>query len=107
MTIGEWLASRTPVPPPELLARLTTALGPALERDRAELWSACLGAAERMLVELLEGGCAGRERALDLLAVDALVTYAFEAACDDPGRLDARAQEAMTRVAALATHARS
>jgi hypothetical protein len=43
-----------------------------------------------------------REGALDLLAADACVTWAFEAAADDPSTLPARAQEAMQRIAEVA-----
>jgi hypothetical protein len=39
---------------------------------------------------------------LDLLTVDALVTYAFEAASEDIDSLAARAGAAMTRLAATA-----
>jgi hypothetical protein len=37
-----------------------------------------------------------------LLTVDALVTYAFEAASDDASSLAVRAEQAMTRLAAAA-----
>jgi hypothetical protein len=39
---------------------------------------------------------------LELLAADALVTYAFEAAADAPTLLSERARQAMMRIAALA-----
>ena len=42
-----------------------------------------------------------RAHALDLLTADALATYAFEAAADDPSTLSARADEAMRRFGAL------
>jgi hypothetical protein len=51
---------------------------------------------------LLGDGCLTRASALDLLAVDAIVTYAFEAAADEPGRLERRASDALARIAALA-----
>ena len=56
--------------------------------------------------ELLAIDCAMRDRALDLLAVDALVTYAFEAAAEHPESLAQRATTAMSSIAALA-HART
>ena len=62
----------------------------------------CLAAAEDLLRELLSRPSAGRESALDLLTVDALVTYAFEAASDDPDSLAERADQAMTRLVATA-----
>jgi hypothetical protein len=51
---------------------------------------------------LLADGRTGRECAPELLAADALVTYAFEAASDDSPRLAGRARDAMTRLARLA-----
>jgi len=61
-----------------------------------------LETAESMLADLIEHGCAHRERALDLLAVDALVTYAFEAAAESPSTLAERATSAMLAIARLA-----
>ncbi len=100
-TIGDWLLAVDPTPPPALAARLASALQPyAGERaDRAP--EACLDAGERLLDELLASGSTSRGSALDLLTVDALVTYAFQAAADAPERLEARAARAMARLAAL------
>jgi hypothetical protein len=61
----------------------------------------CLDAGERLLDALLNAGTTSRATALDLLAVDALITYAFQAAADDPARLEQRAAMAMARIAAL------
>ena len=63
---------------------------------------AVLSTAESLLAELLALECAGRDRALDLLAVDAMVTYAFEAAAEFPDTLSARATAAMVAIAKLA-----
>jgi len=54
------------------------------------------------LTELAARPSAGRESALDLLTVDALVTYAFEAAAGAPESLEATATAAMIRLAATA-----
>jgi len=54
------------------------------------------------MADMLRVGCLTRDSALDLLAVDALVTYAVEAAADDPDRLDARTEAALARIAELA-----
>jgi hypothetical protein len=62
----------------------------------------CIDAAEVLLAELLARPSAGRESALDLLAVDALVTYAFEAAASEPGKLESHATDAMSRFSAIA-----
>lgn len=72
----EWLDARTPAPPPELRARMAEALQPAQTRAGAlaEGALACLKAA------LDRGG--ERAAALDLLAADALLTYAMEAAAE-------------------------
>ncbi len=45
--------------------------------------------------------CSTRDSALDLLAADALVTYAFEAASESPLELAQRATDAMVRMAVL------
>ena len=62
---------------------------------------ALLDSSEAAMQRLLVDGCLTRESALDLLAVDALVTYAFEAAADDPAAIEQRAQRALARIAAL------
>lgn len=63
---------------------------------------ALLGSAEHAMTKLLGDGCLTRASALDLLAVDALITYAFEAAADDPDQLEERAEGALAMIAALA-----
>lgn len=61
-----------------------------------------LSAAEGLLDRLLQEGCSRRERAVDLLTVDALVTYAFEAAAEQPETVAERAKAAIQRFAQLA-----
>lgn len=100
MTVGDWLQSRAPVPPEALAHRVREVLGADLERDAGDTHRACESAAERLLGALLSAPSAGRETALDLLAVDALVTYAFEHAAESAD-LDAEAAEAMRRIAVL------
>lgn len=70
--------------------------------SRAAEPTALLDAAEQAITTLLDGGCLTREAGLELLAVDALVTYAFEAAADDPDQIDASARAALVRIAGLA-----
>jgi hypothetical protein len=101
VTVGEWLARRTPIPPPALRARIHAELGDALLLDAREMPDACLRAAERLLEGLLRRGGTSRESAFDLLTADALVTYAFEAASESPADLVARASAAMVRIASL------
>jgi hypothetical protein len=62
-------------------------------------------AAEMLVDRLLHGGCESRDGAVDLLIVDALVTYAFELAGHEPTYIEARAERAMRRLAALAVPA--
>lgn len=101
MTVGEWLSARTPVPPSPLAERLDAALGARQSEDSARVFETVLATAESLLAELIALECAQRDRALDLLAVDALVTYAFEAAAESPDTLAHRATKAMLEIAAL------
>ena len=104
MTVGEWLVARAPRPPRALANRVNTVLGDALALDRAEACEACVSAAERLATGLLMQGSTSRDSALDLLTADALVTYAFEAAADQPGDVVSRAHDAMIRMAGLGAH---
>lgn len=105
MTVGEWLSARTPAPPLLLAARLREVVGARLDDSASGAYEALLAAAQSLLRELLALDCAMRDRALDLLAVDALVTYAFEAASEHPESLAQRATTAMSSIAALAMSA--
>lgn len=100
-TVGEWIERLVPAPPPALHRRLADLIAASASRPVREVPEACLEAGERLLDELLTSGSTCRATALDLLAVDALVTYAFQAAADDPTRLEERAAKAMARIAAL------
>jgi hypothetical protein len=102
VTIRDWLDARTPSPPSRLRARIDEALGDRANRPVTALIEENLAAAEALLGDLLARPTAGRESALDLLAVDALVTYAFEAAAAEPVTLSQRAAGAMTSLSALA-----
>lgn len=104
--VADWLATRAPAPP-RLLAERLHALCVGREADGASVSHAAvaerlLDAAEDAMRALLPGGCLTRESALELLAVDAIVTYAFEAAADRPERLEEITGAALARIAALA-----
>jgi hypothetical protein len=101
MTVGEWLATRTPRPPPQPIGRVVDALGPFADEDARRAPERCIEAAERVVARLLHEGRTGRDSAVDLLAADALVTYAFEAAAADPERLTGAAWDAMLRLSGL------
>lgn len=100
-TVGAWLSTLQPAPPSALAARLEELLGPYLALSADRVPDACLEAGEQLLDTLLSSGSTSRGTALDLLAVDALVTYAFQAAADTPEQLESRAARAMQRIASL------
>ncbi len=99
--VGEWLAGREASPPPELRERVS-----ALARGGAILDApvpqSLLSAAAAALERLARSGASDRATALDLLAVDALVTYAFEAAAESPGSIPVLSAGAMARLSAAA-----
>jgi len=84
-----WLDARRPAPPPTLRAHLGRRAqdGPGVLPDHLA------DAGRALLARVLARPEAGRELALDLLAADALVTYAFEAQAEhDAGGLVALAR---------------
>lgn len=101
MILARWLDSRRPLPPAALRARIDAALGHELLADVDDAAEALLAAGERLVRSLLDEDATSRGSALDLLAADALVTYAFEAASERPAELSGRAATAMARIAAL------
>lgn len=101
-TVGEWLSGLQPLPPSALAERLTELLKEDLHRPVADVPEVCLHKGEEMLSELVRSGSTERDTALTLLAVDALVTYAFDAASGDPAHIEERAANAMKRIAQLA-----
>ena len=88
------------MPPPRLTQRIDEVLGVRGDDSCTQASAHCVAAAEELLRDLLTRPSAGRESALDLLTVDALVTYAFEAAATDARTLPLRADEAMARLVA-------
>ena len=102
MTVAEWIRARSPAPPPAFTALVIASLGRRGDDDASRVVDCCLDAAIALLERLLAGDPLDRSEASALLAADALVTYAFEAAADAPDRLGDRAAEAMERLAALA-----
>ena len=101
MTLAAWLDARRPAPPPALRARIDAALGDSLWASEQMAVESCLSAGERLVASLLRANATTRDSAIDLLAADALVTYAFEAASDRPDQIAPRASDAMRRIAAL------
>jgi hypothetical protein len=101
-SFDRWLDERDPPPPPALAARVRAAVDSPTAPASA-IPTAALDAGVETLAAVLDEGDATRASAIDLLAADALVTYAFEAAAQTPAGLDALAGAAMGRIARLAT----
>lgn len=101
MTVGEWLRSRTPPPPPALSARLHDVLRASLDAPAERVPHECLAAGERLAADLLLSNSTTRGSALDLLTADALVTYAFEGAGEMATDVDAQAAAAMARISRI------
>lgn len=100
MPLSGWIEARTPAPPQELIPRMERMTGGgAIGTSAAD---ALVDSSVAAMCRLLVDGCLTRQSGLDLLAVDALVTYAFEAAADEPVELEERAERALARIAALA-----
>jgi hypothetical protein len=78
MTVRDWVVRRAPRSPAALTERVLALLGPDANRDGASTSDVCLATAARVLDDLITAERFGRESALDLLAVDALTTWAFE-----------------------------
>ena len=78
MTVGEWIRAAEPAAPDGLLARIGQALGPGATQPAERTAEVCLDGAIAMLRSLVDDRRFSRAGALDLLAADALMTYAFE-----------------------------
>ncbi len=96
MKVHEWLASRNPPPPPALAARINESVAGFQGNDLP--FDVFVNAAQAILATLPDG----RQGALDLLAADALLTYAFEVSAEECGSMDDRADTVITRIASLA-----
>ncbi len=91
----DWLAGREPAPPAALAQRLCE-----LARDtKATRIHEALGELALAVLASLDGRDE-RTVALDLLAADALVTYAFEAAAESGSDLSAVADSILARLEA-------
>ena len=102
VTVGDWLAQVQPAPPRALAEQLQHLVAAHAARPAAEVPEVFLAVGEALLQTMVASGSTSRETALTLLSVDALVTYAFEAAAADPSRIEQRAANAMRRISELA-----
>lgn len=87
--------------PPALIARVQSVLA-AQGGEPQSAAAALLAASTTLLAGVLGDARAGREVALDLLAADACVTWAFESAAGDTADISTLAEDAMQQIAALA-----
>jgi hypothetical protein len=99
---AEWLAARAADAPAELTDCVRELLGRHGEWAALPRVDAFIAASEVLLRRVLEGGAVARASALDLLAADACVTWAFECAADDPGTIASHAERATRGIAAIA-----
>ena len=101
----DWLARRAELAPASLRQPLGDAVRAAACAATGPLPELCSRAGELLAKRVLADGCGSRAAAPQLLAADALVTYAFEAASEGDSRtardIDASAADSMARVAAL------
>lgn len=102
MTVRGWLANREPSPPRELRERVE-ALVLAVAGQPDDAAESLLTAAEGALARLARGAAGDRATALDLLAIDALVTYALEYAAQTPDGIPAFSERAMSRLSRVAS----
>jgi len=104
VTVADWLARRSPAAPDALLERVRAALGADAQAPVDRLPDVCLSAAVSTLEAIIAERRFGREGAGDLLAVDALMTYAYEYAGEtgSPGAIDATAERGMHMLRDLA-----
>ena len=97
-----WVELQGSDAPPALVQRVQAVLRANLGWEALPVAEALLKAGEELLAAVVADSTAGRDVALDLLAADACVTWAFQAAADEPGGLPARAERAMEQIAGLA-----
>jgi hypothetical protein len=107
VTVREWLATRTPAAPAALMERMLAILGTRGDAPVDRAAETLLDAAQAELRRLLEERHFARDGALDLLAVDGLMTFAYEHGAERAGSsadLDALTRRGVAAVAPLAAH---
>jgi hypothetical protein len=102
--LKEWIASRKPPPPQRLAARLDAAVPDITANGHDQIPGSLVDAASTILRDTLDHSSAGRNgtAALDVLAADALISYAVEAAAEDCERFAVLTDEMIARLSAVA-----
>ena len=93
----DWIAARIPAPPPALSSRLADIVGEDTCESAESLPDLLISRAEELLSHIGND----RSSATDLLAADALITYAMEAAADYSLDVERIASEAAIRLATI------
>ena len=101
MILRDWLAHREPSPPRVLRERVEALVLAVPERE-SDAAGTLLDAAEAALARLATRRPDDRATALDLLAVDALVTYALEWTAENPDEIPRISERAMSRLSRVA-----
>lgn len=94
-----WVATREPAAPAALAGCVLETLAAHPEWESLALPEALVRAAGALCESVLRAEPTSRDGALLLLAADACVTYAFEAAADAPETVVERARVAETQLA--------
>ncbi len=97
--VRDWITARVPPPPPALVVRLAEIVGDDGYDHPASLPESLIARAEQLLAQIGND----RSAATDLLAADALITYAMEAAAEYRLDVDAIAARAAARLAAVSS----
>ena len=95
--VRDWLESRVPPPPAALARILATVVGDA-RCSIPDIPVLLVERAEQLIAKL----SSGRESANELLAADALITYALEAATENAASIEKVAQQMMISIAGIA-----
>ena len=105
MNVRDWVGERLPTAPPALRERVSFQLAEAGRAPAGEAAERLAAAGVRVVDSLISTDCSARENAIDLLAADALVTYAIESAAETSGDFAAAMDAMVLRVAAVAGRA--
>lgn len=97
--LSEWIRTRVPAPPEALSQRLTEIVGDAVAASKASLPESLIDRAAELLTHIGND----RSAATDLLAADALITYAMEAAAEYSLDVDAIAERAAITIATVSS----
>jgi hypothetical protein len=104
MTIADWMSTRTPLPPAALRERISFRLGTDANAPAEQARLVCTRAATRTISQLIAGGACARDQAIDLLAADALITYAIEAETTEAASLPVELDAMVRELSAIAGH---